>query len=159
MDDHITKAVETLAKGAEDILQAFETVSEQGLPNGPGIYTKTSGSGWAKLKPADTHEAREAVSDAVSDDREKFSDTALRIASDLTLPPPTIKNGTKIAYTLRYKNGTRKKYHFLALFCQGHWYTTEQHSKRYTHDELMAKLRREDLVSLSILETAEEVVI
>lgn len=156
MDDHITKAAEKLAKSVTNVLQAM---SEQGLPNEPGIYTKTSGSGWAKLKPADTHEAREAVSDAVSDDREELSDTALRIASDLTLPPPKIKNGTKIAYTLRYKAGTRKKYHFLALFCNGHWYTTEQHATRYTHDELMTKLRREEVVSLSILETGEEVVI
>lgn len=159
MDDHIMKAVETLAKGAEDIRQAFETVSEQGLPNGPGIYTKTSGSGWEKLKPADTHEAREAVKAAVSDDKEEFSEAALRIASDLTLPPPVIKNGTKIAYTLRYKNGTRKKYYFLALFRQGHWYTTEQHATRYTHDELMAKLRREEIVSLDILEPGEKIII
>lgn len=159
MDDHIMKAVETLAKGAEDIRQACETVSEQGLPNEPGTYARTSGGSWLKLEPVETPKAREAVKAAVGDDKEEFSKAALRIASDLVLPPPKIKNGTKIAYTLRYKNGTRKKYYFLALFCQGHWYTTEQHSKRYTHDELMAKLRREDLVSLSILETAEEVVI
>lgn len=159
MDDHIMKAVETLAKGAEDIRQAFETVSEQGLPNEPGTYARTSGGSWLKLESAETPEASEAVKAAVGDDKEEFSETALRISSDLVLPPPAIKNGTKIAYTLRYKNGTHKKYHFLALFCQGYWYTTEQHSKRYMHDELMAKLRREDLVSLSILETAEEVVI
>lgn len=159
MDGHIMKAVETLAKGAEDILQAFETVSEQGLPNEPGAYARTPGGSWLRLESVETPEASEAVSDAVSDDREKFSDTALRIASDLTLPPPTIKNGTKIAYTLRYKNGTRKKYYFLALFRQGHWYTTEQHATRYTHDELMAKLRREEIVSLSILEPGEKIII
>lgn len=159
MDDHIMKAVETLAKGAEGIYQAFEAVSEQGLPNEPGTYARTSGGSWLKLEPVETPEASEAVKAAVGDNKEGFSEAALRIASDLVLPPPAIKNGTKIAYTLRYKNGTRKKYHFLALFCQGHWYTTEQHSKRYTHDELMAKLRREDLVSLDILKPEERVII
>ena len=53
MDDHIMKAIETLAKGAEGIHQAFEAVSEQGLPNEPGTYARTSGGSWLKLEPAE----------------------------------------------------------------------------------------------------------